>query len=75
MSLTPRCLCKILIPFPFPIPDFLILRARAQARARANQFFIHQAADGGMEHKIASGLPPELNPNLVPRSYNKLNST
>lgn len=28
----------------------------------------HQAASGGSEHKIASGLPPEENPNFVPLS-------
>lgn len=28
----------------------------------------HHFAVGGMEHKIASGLPPDRNPNFVPRS-------
>ncbi len=29
---------------------------------------IHQEASGGIEHKIASGLPPDKKPNFVPRS-------
>ena len=33
-----------------------------------------QAASGGMDIRIASTLPPVCRPNLVPRSYSRLNS-
>ena len=34
-----------------------------------------QRASGGRDIRIASTLPPVIRPNLVPRSYSRLNST
>ena len=36
---------------------------------------VYHLTTGGMEHRIASGLPPDRNPNLVPLSYSRLYST